>query len=165
MVNDGESGSDDDSDTIPPIHHQSDGDNSSDEEDNDKDEEHSGPVVESTTLRQEKRARRQAKYLVPTHKGQSYDQGVAFHQVSHLMVSKGGNIKGQFAGARSSTKKGVLYFNFNEDTPCPIAMSKEQSDTYIVGVILAQQYSLKNGLELFGDRCDTTVTKELTTDP
>jgi hypothetical protein len=33
---------------------------------------------------------------------------------------------------------------------------------YIVGVILAQQYSLKKGLELFGDRADASVTKELT---
>ena len=95
--------------------------------------------------------RKQARYLVPTHKGQSYDQGVAFHQVSHLRVSEGDELKGQFAGARYNIKKGVLHFNFNEDTPCPTAMSEEQSDAHIVGVILAQQYSLKKGLKLFGE--------------
>ena len=69
--------------------------------------------------------RRQARYLDPTHKGQSYDQGVAFHQVSHLKVSEGDEIKGQCVGAEYSTKKGVLHFNFNEDTPCPTAMTEE----------------------------------------
>ena len=41
-------------------------------------------------------------------------------------------------------------------------MTEEQSDAYIVGVILAQQYGLKKCLELFGDKADTAVTKELT---
>ena len=76
--------------------------------------------------------RRQAKYLMPTHNGQSYDQRMDFQQVSHLDVSKGDKIKGQVARAGYSTKKGVLHFNFNEDTPCPTAMTGEQSSTYIV---------------------------------
>ena len=106
--------------------------------------------------------RSQARYLVPTHKGQSYNQGVEVHQLPHLKVREGEDIKGQFAGSGYSTRKGVLYFNFNEDTPCPTAMNKDQSDAYMVGVILAQYYSPKEVLELFGDREDAAVTKELT---
>ena len=143
----------------PPLDHQSDGDDSSDKEGNHEEEECPGPVVESTTRCQGKRVKKQARYRVTTHKGQSYDQGVAFCQVSHLRVSKVGDIKGQFVGAGCGTKKEVLHFNSNEDTPCPTAMIEEQSDIYIGWVILAQQYSLKKGLELFGDRYDTVVTK------
>ena len=124
MVNNGESGSNDDNNTISPLQHQSVGDNSSDEEDDDMNEEYSGPVVEPQQMCQGKRVRRQVKYLVSTHKGQSYDQGVAFHHVSHLKVSKGDKVKGQIAGAGYSTKKGVLHFNFNYDTLCPTAMTE-----------------------------------------
>ena len=52
------------------------------------DEESAGPDIGQTLLRRETRVRKQVKYLVPTHKGQSYDQGVAFHQVSYLRVSE-----------------------------------------------------------------------------
>ena len=106
--------------------------------------------------------RRQAKFLVPTHKVQSYDQGVAFHQVFHLKVSKGDIFKGRFSGAGYSTKKRVLHFNFNKDAQCSMVMTEKQSAAYIVGVIFVQQYSLKQGLELFGEKADTVVSKELT---
>ena len=125
---DGDSGSNDEDDNIPPLCHQSEGDDSSDKEDNDMGEEYSRPVVEPTALRQGTRVRKQASYLNPTHKGQSYDQGVAFHEVSHLKVSKGDKIKVQFAGAGYSTKRGVLHFNFNQNAPCPTKMTEEQSD-------------------------------------
>ena len=98
---------------------------------------------------------------MPTHNGQHYNQGVAFHQVSHLRVSEGDKLETQFAGAGYSTKKGVLRFTFNEDTPCPTAMSEEQSGAHIVGVVLAQQYSPKKGPELFGQKADAAVNKEL----
>ena len=149
-------------DIIPSHHHQSEGDDSSDEEDDNMDKEYSGSGVEPTALRQGTSVRRQVRYLDPTNKGQSYDQGVTFHQVSHLKMSKGDNSKDQFAGAGYSTKKGVLHFNFNEDAPCPTKMTEEQSDVYIVWVILAQKYSLKKGLELFDEKADAAVTKELT---
>ena len=68
----------------------------------------------------------------------------------------------ELAGAGYSAKKGVLHFNFNGDAACPTAMSEEQSDAYIVRVILAQQYSLEKGLELFGEKADAAVNNELT---
>ena len=40
-------------------------------------------------------------------------------------------------------------------------MTEEQSDAHIVGVIFAQHFSLKKGLELFGEKADAAVQKEL----
>ena len=40
-------------------------------------------------------------------------------------------------------------------------MNEEQSDAYIIGVILAQQYSLKKGPKLFGEKAGASVNKEL----
>ena len=40
----------------------------------------------------------------------------------------------------------------------------EDEDTlteHLLGVILVQQYNLKKGLELFGDRAEAATTKEL----
>ena len=48
----------------------------------------------------------------------------------------------------------MLHFSFNEDAPCPTKMTEEQSDAYMVGIILAQQYSLKKGPELFSNKAD-----------
>ena len=41
-------------------------------------------------------------------------------------------------------------------------MTEEQSDAYIIGVIFAQHFSLKKGLELFGEKADAVVHKDLT---
>ena len=76
------------------LRHQNNGDNSSGKEDDTMDEEYSGPYIGQTSLRRGTRVKKQVKHIVPTHKGQSYDQGVAIHQVSHLRVSEGDNVKG-----------------------------------------------------------------------
>jgi hypothetical protein len=129
-VSDGNDSSDDKDNGMPSLRHQNDGDNSSDDEDDDEGKEYTGPVIEPETLRRGKRVRKQARYLVPNHKGQSYNQGVTFHQVSHLRVSEGEEIKGQFTGAGYSTNKRVLHFNFNEDSLCPTETNEEESDAY-----------------------------------
>ena len=41
-------------------------------------------------------------------------------------------------------------------------MTEEQSDAHIVGSIFAQHFSLKKGLELFGEKADAAVHKKLT---
>ena len=38
-------------------------------------------------------------------------------------------------------------------------MPDEQSDVHIVVVILAQQYNLKKGLELFGEKADAALDR------
>jgi hypothetical protein len=40
-------------------------------------------------------------------------------------------------------------------------MPEEHLDAHILGVTLVQQYSLKKGRELFGEKTDTVVTKEI----
>ena len=42
-----------------------------------------------------------------------------------------------------------------------VNMSEEQLDAHVLGVILAQQYNLNGGMELFGDKADAAVQKEL----
>ena len=93
MVN-GVDGSNGEDNVMPLLRCQNDGDDSSDKEDDDVDREYSGPVIELTSLRRGTRTRKQVTQLVPTNKGQSYDQGVTFHQVSHLRASDEDKIKG-----------------------------------------------------------------------
>ena len=40
-------------------------------------------------------------------------------------------------------------------------MTEEQSDAHIVGVIFSQHFHLKKDLELFGEKADVAVQKEL----
>ena len=54
-----------------------------------------------------------------------------------------------------------MHFNINDEAPLKV-MTKEQSDVHVVGVIFTQHFSLKKGLELFGDKADIAVQKELT---
>ena len=54
-----------------------------------------------------------------------------------------------------------MHFNVNESAPLPKVMTKEWSDAYVVGVIFAQHFSMKKCLELFGDKANVVVQKEL----
>ena len=62
-------------------------------------------------------------------------------------------------------KMGVV--NLNIDTPVQVqapddGWADDDSLTeHLLGVILVQQYNLKKGLELFGDRAEAATTKEL----
>ena len=57
--------------------------------------------------------------------------------------------------------------NLNIDTPVQVqapddGWADDDSLTeHLLGVILVQQYNLKKGLELFGDRAEAATTKEL----
>ena len=39
--------------------------------------------------------------------------------------------------------------------------SGEEIEAHILGVIMVEHYSMKKGIDLFGDRVETAVTKEL----
>ena len=58
---------------------------------------------------------------------------------------------------------GVL--NVNIDAPVKDTsrnwMDDSSLDEYMLGVVLVQQYNLKNGLELFGDRAEEATKNEL----
>ena len=71
-------------------------------------------------------------------------------------------IKNQFAGARYSTKRGIINLHFNDDAPPPPKMTEAQTYAHMLGDILVQKYGLKKGMELFGEKADAAVVKELT---
>ena len=50
---------------------------------------------------------------------------------------------------------------FDDNAPPPPELSPKEIDSHILGVILANQYNLKRGKELFGDRADEAVMAEL----
>ena len=58
-------------------------------------------------------------------------------------------------------KQGFLNVDFSDNAENPPAMTEEEINTHIIGVVLVEQYNMKKGLELFGDRGEKEVTKEL----
>ena len=70
--------------------------------------------------------------------------------------------KNHFAGARYSTKRGVVNLQFDDNAPAPPEMTAAHADAHISGVIFVQQYGLKKGIELTGEKEDDAVVKELT---
>ena len=68
-------------------------------------------------------------------------------------------IKNQFAGAGCSTKRGVINLQFDDDAPPPPKMTEAHTYAHILGVILVQQYGIKKGIDLFGEKTDTDVVK------
>ena len=70
-------------------------------------------------------------------------------------------ILNQYTGAGYGAKQGFINLVFDEKAPPPNKLSSEEINSHILGVILANQYNLKKGKELFGDRCDKAVMDEL----
>ena len=79
--------------------------------------------------------------------------------------NKGTALINVHAGAGYQAKKnlnevqGVVNLNLGEE-PLP-PLTEAQVESHIMGVVLAQQYTLKKGLEKFGDRAAEATTKEL----
>ena len=48
-----------------------------------------------------------------------------------------------------------------DENPPPVGLTEEQLDDHIMGVILAQHFSLKKGIPLFGDKAEQATTEEL----
>ena len=47
-----------------------------------------------------------------------------------------------------------------DNTTIPLKMTEDQMDECVIGVILAEQFSLKEGLRLFGDDASAALVKE-----
>ena len=96
-----------------------------------------------------------------TH-GDKITTGVHFPQIKKIVVeSEKDEILSQYAGARYGAKRGFINLVFDDNAPPPSELSSEEIDLHILGVILANQYNLKKGKELFGDRCDKAMMAEL----
>ena len=59
------------------------------------------------------------------------------------------------------TVRGVLHLETDEGKPIFSKMSEEDCETHVLGVLLAQHYNMKKAKELFGDRSDKAIMKEL----
>ena len=66
-----------------------------------------------------------------------------------------------YAGAGYRTKQGVINLVFDENSPPPLELSPKEIDSHIIWVILANQYNLKKGMELFGENANEAVMNEL----
>ena len=107
------------------------------------------------------RTRKKLVSYEPVMTGKSYKQGVnnlCFRGVRYTLdeVVPNGEEWGEH-------KMGVI--NVNLDTPVQAPEDDWQDDEalteHLLGVILVQQYNLKKGLELSGDRAEAATTKEL----
>ena len=91
-----------------------------------------------------------------TH-GNKTTPGIGFPQINKTVVEREKeDILNQYAGAGYG-----INLIFDETTPPSSGLSPEDIDSHILGVILASQYNLKKGTELFGERADEAVTNEL----
>ena len=96
-----------------------------------------------------------------TH-GDKVTAGVDFPQIKKIVVEREkDNILNQYAGAGYGTKQDFMNLVFDENAPPPSELSPEEIDLHVLGVILANQYNLKKGKELFGNRCRKAVMTEL----
>ena len=87
--------------------------------------------------------------------------GTSFHQVEKLNESESDRIENQFVGAGYCTKRGLVNLQFNVNNDHYTVMTEEQLDAHIVRVIIAQQHGLNKGIQLFGDKANVAVHKEL----
>ena len=71
-------------------------------------------------------------------------------------------IKNHFSGVGYSTKRGVINLQFDNNDTSPPKMREAHTDAHIIGFILVQQYGIKKGIELFVEKSDAAVVKELT---
>ena len=58
-------------------------------------------------------------------------------------------------------QNGVINLGLNEMSHLVSEMSKFEVDEHITGLIMAHQYSLKKGIQLFGNRAEEATVKEL----
>ena len=68
---------------------------------------------------------------------------------------------GRHYGLGYKVNQGSINVNFAENTENLPSMIEEEINAHIMGVVLVENYNMKKGLELFGERGEKAVTKEL----
>ena len=132
------------------------------EEDEDDDVKYPNPAMYSgPAYGRGMRTRKKPVSYEPVMTGKTYAQGVnnlCFRGVRYTLDEVIPNDE-----EISDHKMGVI--NVNLDTPVQAPddgwLDDEALTEHLLGVILVQQYNLKKGLELFGDRAEAATTKEL----
>ena len=107
-----------------------------------------------------RRVRKQTQIFSPKFKGQSHDD--ATHGHIHITVQDGEELSCDkyYANCGYSTTRGVINLNLRDNVPPP-KMSEEQIDAHLLGLALVNMYNIKKGQELFGERADAAVQKEI----
>ena len=107
--------------------------------------------------------KKQTKFFDHSHSG---EQG-QFHSAGINCAGPGWESDGerlgqQYAESGYNVKKGVIAMELTDDAKDASRQTSEQEIKFhIIGVVLAQQYNLRKGLELFGDRAEAAVDAEL----
>ncbi len=65
-------------------------------------------------------------------------------------------------GTPNTYKEGIANINLSRESQPQPVLGNVEMNLHVLGVIMAQQLSLKAGLRKFGDRGKKAVTKELT---
>ena len=60
----------------------------------------------------------------------------------------------------NSNKREVINLNLKDNVPPP-KMTEEQIDAHLVGIALITQYNIQKGRQLFGEKADVAIVKEL----
>ena len=104
---------------------------------------------------------------IPYFSSKSYSRpgGVDLSQMESINIDypdKNDFLKNGFhSGAGYQVKQGVINVNFAENAEKPPSITEEDINTHIIGVVLVEHYNMKNSLELFGERGEKEVKKEL----
>ena len=67
-----------------------------------------------------------------------------------------------YQGVECSTKKGFINIEVGQGARPLRQMNKEECEAHVVGLVLAQMYSLRKGTELFGKKAEQATMTELT---
>ena len=97
--------------------------------------------------------------------GQSHDEGVhegvEFPEVAANNLAATQEVSSILPHDVYDTVWWVLHLQTDEGEPIYSKMSEEDCTAHVVGILMAKYYSTKKAKELFGDRSDAAVMKEL----
>ena len=116
-------------------------------------------------LRRSSRERASWRKSIPIMKGQRHDEGVhggvGFPEAAANNLAAAQGIPSILPPDVYDTVRRVLHIQTSEGEPIFSKMSEEDCDAHIMGVLMAEHYSMKKAKELFGDSAYDAIMKEL----
>ena len=106
-------------------------------------------------------------YYIPYFSSKYYSSPGGFNlsQVESINIAypgEGGFLKnGCHSGSGYKINQGVINVKFSENSDNPPDMTEEYINAHIVGLVRVEQNNMKKGLELFCERGEKAVMKEL----
>ena len=70
-------------------------------------------------------------------------------------------LQGYKVVSRYKENQGVINVKFSENADTPPGMAEDQIEAHTMGVVLIEHLNMKKGINIFGNRAETTVMKEL----